>query len=201
MQQPDTDILFAQSVKRTSKERKLNQHAKAIWFTGLPCSGKTTLAIGLEKELFARGFHCQILDGDNVRIGVNSDLGFKNDDRFENIRRIAEISKLFLSCGIITINAFVSPTHKIRNQAREIIGDHDFIEIFLAPTLSSCEQRDVKGMYKKARAGQIPDFTGIDSPFEVPENPSLVIYTDTENIETSLNQLVNKILPIITLNH
>jgi adenylylsulfate kinase len=193
--------LFDKLVSREVKEHKLGQHARVIWFTGLPCSGKTTLALALEKELFSQGYLCQVLDGDNVRCGINNNLGFSNEDRLENIRRIAEISKLFLSAGVITINAFVSPTNEIRDLARGIIGDSDFIEIFLNPTLDSCEQRDVKGMYKKARAGQIADFTGVNAPFEIPEHPNLEIHTDTENIQTSLQQILDNILPIISLKN
>jgi len=193
--------LFEKLVSREVKEQKLGQHARVIWFTGLPCSGKTTLALGLEKELFSRGYLCQVLDGDNVRCGINNNLGFSNTDRLENIRRIAEISKLFLSAGVITINAFVSPTNEIRDLARGIIGDEDFIEIFLNPTLDACEHRDVKGMYKKARAGQIADFTGINAPFEIPGNPNMEIHTDTENVETSLHLILNNILPIISFNN
>ena len=192
--------LFEKLVSREVKEQKLGQHARVIWFTGLPCSGKTTLALGLEKELFSRGFICQVLDGDNVRCGINNNLGFSNADRLENIRRIAEISKLFLSAGVITINAFVSPTNEIRDLARGIIGDEDFIEIFLNPTLDSCEHRDVKGMYKKARAGQIADFTGVNAPFEIPDNPNLEIHTDTEAIEISLHHILDKILPVLTIS-
>jgi len=191
--------LFEKLVSREIKEQKLGQHARVIWFTGLPCSGKTTLALALEKELFSQGFLCQVLDGDNVRCGINNNLGFSNNDRMENIRRIAEVSKLFLSAGVITINAFVSPTNEIRDLARGIIGENDFIEIFLNPTLDSCELRDVKGMYKKARAGQINDFTGVDAPFEIPEHPNLEIHTDTENIQTSLQQILDNILPVISL--
>jgi adenylylsulfate kinase len=190
--------LFEKLVSRETKEQRLGQKARVIWFTGLPCSGKTTLALALEKELFARGYFCQILDGDNVRCGINNNLGFSNADRLENIRRIAEISKLFLSTGIITINAFVSPTNEIRDLARNIIGETDFIEVFLNPTVESCEKRDVKGMYRKARAGQITDFTGVNAPFEIPPRPAIVITTDTENIETSLKQLLDFILPLIT---
>ncbi len=192
--------LFEKLVSREVKEQKLSQHACVIWFTGLPCSGKTTLALALEKELFSRGYICQVLDGDNVRCGINNNLGFSNDDRLENIRRIAEISKLFVSAGIITINAFVSPTNEIRDLARGIIGDADFIEIFLNPSLDSCEHRDVKGMYKKARAGQIAEFTGVNAPFETPGHPQLEIHTDTENIETSLQQILDNIMPVISLN-
>lgn len=199
MEQGKVYPLFEKLVSREVKEQKLGQHAMVIWFTGLPCSGKTTLALALEKELFSKGYLCQVLDGDNVRCGINNNLGFSNADRLENIRRIAEISKLFLSAGVITINAFVSPTKEIRDLARGIIGDTDFIEIFLNPSLGVCELRDVKGMYKKARAGQIADFTGVNAPFEIPSNPQLEIHTDTENIETSLQQILDNILPIISL--
>ncbi|MEI8048163.1 MAG: adenylyl-sulfate kinase [Bacteroidota bacterium] len=199
MEQRNVIPLLEKLVSREAKELKLGQHAKVMWFTGLPCSGKTTLALAVEKELFARGFFCQVLDGDNVRIGINNNLGFSNADRLENIRRIAEISKLFLSAGVISICAFVSPTNQMRGLAREIIGENDFIEIFLNPTLASCEQRDVKGMYKKARAGQIAEFTGVNAPYEIPVNPNMKIRTDTENIETSLQQILDNILPIISL--
>ena len=198
MEQGKVYPLFDKLVSRETKEKKLLQHARVIWFTGLPCSGKTTLALALEKELFARGFLCQVLDGDNVRCGINNNLGFSNADRLENIRRIAEVSKLFLSAGVITINAFVSPTNEIRDLARGIIGTDDFIEIFLNPTLQSCEQRDVKGMYKKARAGQIPDFTGVNAPFEIPLDANLEIQTDMENIANSLQHILDSILPVIT---
>ena len=199
MGQRTNDVFSEKLVNRSAKELKLGQHARVIWFTGLPCSGKTTLALELEKELFKRGFLCQVLDGDNVRSGINSNLGFSNIDRLENIRRIAEVSKLFVSAGVITINAFVSPTNEIRNLAREIIGNDDFIEIFLNPSLAACEQRDVKGMYKQARAGQISDFTGVNSPFEIPAQPFLEIHTDIEDVETSVQKILDNILPVLLL--
>jgi adenylylsulfate kinase len=191
--------LFEKLVSRQEKERILNQHARVIWFTGLPCSGKTTLALGIEKALFQKGYLCQVLDGDNVRCGINNNLGFSNSDRLENIRRIAEVSKLFLSAGIITINAFVSPTHEIRDLARQIIGQDDFVEIFLNPSVEVCEKRDVKGMYLKARAGQIKDFTGVNAPFESPLHASLVVNTDKESIESSLTAILDHIIPLIEL--
>jgi len=197
--QRTNDVFSEKLVNRSAKELKLGQHARVIWFTGLPCSGKTTLALELEKELFHRGFICQVLDGDNVRSGINANLGFSNIDRLENIRRIAEVSKLFVSAGIITINAFVSPTNEIRNLAREIIGNDDFIEIFLNPSLAACEQRDVKGMYKQARAGEINDFTGVNAPFEIPSQPFLEIHTDTEDVETSVQKILDNILPVLLL--
>jgi adenylylsulfate kinase len=189
--------LFEKLVSRQEKESALKQHARVIWFTGLPCSGKTTLALGIEKELFNRGYFCQVLDGDNVRSGINNNLGFSNSDRLENIRRIAEVSKLFLSAGVITINAFVSPTQEIRSLAREIIGSDDFIEIFLNPSIEVCEKRDVKGMYRKARAGQILDFTGVNAPFEAPQHPNLVVNTDDESIKTSIVRILDFIIPVI----
>ena len=192
--------LFEKLVSRGEKEKFLRQHARVIWFTGLPCSGKTTLALGIEKELFNRGFLCQVLDGDNVRCGINSNLGFSNTDRLENIRRIAEVSKLFLSAGVITINAFVSPTFEIRELARNTIGKEDFIEIFLNPSVEVCELRDVKGMYKKARAGQIIDFTGVNAPFEEPAHPQLEVNTDRESIEASIKKILDYILPMIAIS-
>ena len=184
-------------ISRREKESRLGQRAKVIWFTGLPCSGKTTLALELERELFERGYLCQILDGDNVRKGINSNLAFSNEDRLENIRRISEISKLFVTAGVITINAFVSPTEEIRNMARQIIGEGDFIEIFLNPSAEVCEERDVKGMYKKARAGQISDFTGVNAPFEIPLHPDLIIFTDKETVQESISRIIESILPEI----
>jgi adenylylsulfate kinase len=191
--------LFEKLVSRQEKENALKQHARVIWFTGLPCSGKTTLALGMEKELFNRGYLCQVLDGDNVRCGINNNLGFSNTDRLENIRRIAEISKLFLSSGVITINAFVSPTHEIRDLARNIIGKDDFIEIFLNTSIEVCEKRDVKGMYKKARAGQILDFTGVNALFEKPQHPDMEVNTDAESIDKSLAMILDFIIPIIEI--
>ncbi|MBK7172007.1 MAG: adenylyl-sulfate kinase [Bacteroidales bacterium] len=187
-------------ISRLDKEKRLKQRSKVIWFTGLPCSGKTTLALGVEKQLFEQGYLCQVLDGDNVRKGINNNLGFSNDDRLENIRRIAEISKLFLSAGVITINAFVSPTEEIRELAKKIIGEADFIEIFLNPSIEVCERRDVKGMYKLARAGQISGFTGVDAPFEIPGLPDLVINTDQESIETSIHRILDFIIPGIKID-
>lgn len=168
-----------------------------IWFTGLSGSGKSTLAIALERELHARGYLCKILDGDNIRSGINNNLGFSESDRTENIRRIAEISKLFVDCGIITIAAFISPTNSIRRMAQEIIGEEDFLEIYVSTPLEECEKRDIKGLYKKARNGEIKEFTGISSPFEAPEHPFISIDTSKYNLEESVNILLNTILPKI----
>jgi len=191
--------VFDRIYDRKVKEEILRQSAKVIWFTGLSGSGKTTLASNLEKELFFRRFFCQVLDGDNIRSGINNNLGFSEDDRLENIRRIAEVSKLLINTGMIILCSFISPTHEIRNMARSIIGEEDFIEIFLNPPLEVCEQRDSKGLYKKARAGIIKDFTGISSPFEAPENPDLEIDTSTTSIKDSVDMIFNIIIDRITL--
>ena len=156
--------VFDSILGREAKETLLKQKAVVIWFTGLSGSGKTTIAIGLEKALNSKGVLTQILDGDNIRAGINNNLGFSNEDRKENIRRIAEVSKLFLNCGIVTINCFVSPTHEIRQQAKEIIGENEFLEIFINTPIEICEQRDVKGLYKKARAGEIKDLGKTTKP-------------------------------------
>jgi adenylylsulfate kinase len=161
--------VFDEILQREVKEKLLNQRGLAIWLTGLSGSGKTTIAIALEQLLNKKGFLTQVLDGDNVRTGINSNLGFSEEDRTENIRRIAEINKLFINCGIVTINCFVSPTKDIRAKAKEIIGADDFLEVFINTPIEICEQRDVKGLYAKARKGEIKNFTGIDAPFEVPK--------------------------------
>ncbi|MDE5421203.1 adenylyl-sulfate kinase [Ancylomarina sp. DW003] len=189
--------VFDRIIGRDEKEQFLNQKACVVWMTGLSGSGKTTIAIGLEKELQKRGFLTQILDGDNIRTGINKNLGFSEEDRTENIRRIAEVSKLFVNCGIITINCFVSPTLEIRKQAKDIIGE-DFREIYVNASYEECEKRDVKGLYKKARNGEIKNFTGLDAPFEAPEDAFLEIKTAEMSIEESVNCLVNSILSDIT---
>ncbi|RXQ96181.1 adenylyl-sulfate kinase [Ancylomarina salipaludis] len=190
--------VFDRIIGRDEKEQFLNQRARVIWMTGLSGSGKTTIAIGLEKELQKRGFLTQILDGDNIRTGINKNLGFSDEDRTENIRRIAEVSKLFVNCGIITINCFVSPTLAIREQAKEIIGDDDFREVYVNASYEECEKRDVKGLYKKARNGEIKNFTGLDAPFEAPENAFLEIKTADLSIEESVRCLVDAILSDIS---
>jgi len=191
--------VFDRIYDRKVKEEILRQSAKVIWFTGLSGSGKTTLAANLEKELFFRRFFCQVLDGDNIRMGINNNLGFSEEDRQENIRRIAEVSKLLINTGMITICSFISPTHEIRQMAKDIIGEKDFIEIFLNPPLEVCEQRDTKGLYQKARAGIIKDFTGISSPFEAPENPDLEIDTSVVSIKESVDLIFSTIIDRITL--
>jgi adenylylsulfate kinase len=189
--------VFDSILGRTAKESLLKQKAKVIWFTGLSGSGKTTIAIGLEKALNSKGILTQMLDGDNIRAGINNNLGFSNEDRKENIRRIAEVSKLFLNCGVVTINCFVSPTNEIRQQAKTIIGEKDFLEVFINTPLEICEQRDVKGLYKKARAGEIKDFTGINAPFEAPTQPFLDVKTQDKTIEQSVDEILSKVLPLI----
>jgi len=190
--------IFYKIARRAEKEQFLNQKSKVIWMTGLSGSGKTTIAIALEKELLQRGFFTQVLDGDNIRVGINNNLGFSEEDRTENIRRIAEVSKLFLNCGVITINCFVSPTKAIRENAKKIIGAPDFIEVFIDTPIEICEQRDVKGLYKKARAGEIKDFTGINAPFEAPTNAKVVIKTKNKTVTQSVDDLLLVVLPLIT---
>ena len=188
-----TDIYLT----RADKENYLNQHAKVIWITGLSGSGKSTLASGLEKALAEKGYFTQVLDGDNIRSGINNNLGFTDEDRTENIRRISEINKLFLNCGIITINAFISPTNNIRHMAKEIIGNDDFIEVFVDAPVEVCIERDPKGLYKKALSGEIKNFTGISSPFDRPDNADLTINTSelsiNEGIQKALEYIINKV--------
>ncbi|PCJ80136.1 MAG: adenylyl-sulfate kinase [Flavobacteriales bacterium] len=192
--------VFDEILQREDKEKLLEQRAKVIWMTGLSGSGKTTVAKGLEKELHEKGFLTQLLDGDNVRTGINNNLGFSEEDRSENIRRIAEIAKLFLNCGIITICCFVSPTIEIRKMAKEIIGELNFLEVFVNTPLEICEQRDTKGLYAKARNGEIKDFTGISAPFEEPKSPDFELNTN-EAEEESVNSLLEFILPKIKLEN
>jgi adenylylsulfate kinase len=191
--------VFDRIYDRKVKEEILRQSAKVIWFTGLSGSGKTTLAANLEKELFFRRFFCQVLDGDNIRTGINNNLGFSAEDRMENIRRIAEVSRLLVNAGLITICSFISPTHEIRELARNIIGENDFIEIYLNPPLEVCEKRDTKGLYQKARAGIIKDFTGVSAPFEAPQSPDLEIDTSQLSIKESVDLIFNTIIDRITL--
>ncbi len=181
-------------LSREDKEQLLGQHGVMLWFTGLSGSGKSTIAIALERELQKRGRLCRILDGDNIRTGINAGLGFSEEDRRENIRRIAEVGKLFVDTGIITIAAFVSPTNDLRDLARGIIGADDFKEIFVSTPIEECERRDVKGLYAKARRGEIKDFTGISAPFEGPEHPALDIDTTHVEVEEAVERIL-KILP------
>lgn len=181
------------TLDRAERERLLNQKGKVLWFTGLSGSGKSTVAIALEKELYARGFHCYLLDGDNIRTGLCNNLAFSEEDRIENIRRISEVSKLMVDAGVICINAFVSPTIKIRQSAKEIIGDDDFVEIYVNTPLEVCEARDVKGLYKKARAGEIKNFTGIDAPYEAPINADIEIKTVEQSVAEACKLIINQL--------
>ena len=191
--------IFDRMLQREDREKLLKQRGVVLWFTGLSGSGKSTLAIALERELHNQGFVCRLLDGDNIRTGINNNLGFSEEDRKENIRRIAEVAKLFADSGIITIASFISPTNEVRKMAGEIIGKEDFLEVFISTPLEVCEQRDVKGLYKKARAGVIKDFTGISAPFEAPENPFAAIDTSKHSIEECIEILKEKISNRIAL--
>ena len=189
--------IFDRMLSRQDKEELLKQHSVMIWFTGLSGSGKSTIAIALERELHKRGLICRILDGDNIRSGINNNLGFTEADRIENIRRIAEVSKLFVDTGIITIAAFISPSNDIREMAANIIGKDDFLEVYVSTPIEECERRDVKGLYAKARRGEIKNFTGISAPFEAPAHPALTLDTSALSLEESVNKLLELILPRI----
>jgi adenylylsulfate kinase len=186
-------------VSKDQREKLLNQKTKLIWFTGLSGSGKSTLAVQLEAQLFERGFKTYLLDGDNIRSGLNKDLSFSEEARIENIRRIGEVSKLMLDSGIIVLSAFISPFNADREHVKQIVGADNYIEIFVDTPIEICEQRDVKGLYKKARAGEIKNFTGIDSPYERPKKSDVVVHTDRMSVNDSLDLLLNFVLPGITL--
>jgi len=190
--------VFDRIVSRAEKETRLKQKAKVIWFTGLSGSGKTTLASALERNLFERGCLTQVLDGDNIRTGINNNLGFSPADRMENIRRIAEIAKLLINSGVICICAFVSPTRDVRNIVRTIVGEDDFLEIFVSTPIEVCESRDVKGLYQKARAGEIKEFTGISAPFDIPQKAVLSIDTSDKTVDECVEILLNRLLPEIS---
>lgn len=177
-------------LSRSDKEALLGQKGVMLWFTGLSGSGKSTVAIALERELQKRGLLCRILDGDNIRSGINKGLGFTAEDRRENIRRIAEVAKLFVDTGIITIAAFISPSNELRRMASDIIGAEDFKEVYISTPLEVCEARDVKGLYAKARRGEIKNFTGISAPFEAPEHPALSIDTSKVSLEDGVKQIL-----------
>lgn len=185
--------IFDKMLSRKDKEQLLRQQGIMIWMTGLSGSGKSTVAIGVERELHRRGILCRILDGDNIRAGINSNLGFSEEDRRENIRRIAEIGKLFVDTGIVTIACFVSPTNELRQMARNIIGSSDFREVYISTPLAECERRDVKGLYARARRGEVKDFTGISAPFEVPEHPDLSLDTSRMTLEEEVTAVVELI--------
>lgn len=186
--------IFDKILKKEDKEALLNQKSIVIWMVGLSGSGKSTLAKVLESELHHLGFLTQLLDGDNLRSGINNNLTFSNQDRVENIRRAAEVARLFVQCGVVTICSFISPTKEIRQLAKSIIGDDLYFEVYVNAPLAICEQRDVKGLYQKARAGEIKSFTGIDSPFEEPQMPNLELRTDQFTLEMCKDYLIEAIL-------
>ena len=187
-----SNITYHQATVTKQRRNKLNNHKSVVlWFTGLSGSGKSTLAHALEEKLFNMDFRTFVLDGDNVRHGLNSNLDFSETDRSENIRRISEVSKLMLEAGLIVMTAFISPFRKDRNEARALITNDNFIEIYCKASLETCEKRDVKGLYKRARAGEIKNYTGIDSPYEAPVNPELIINTDQETLDYSVSKILS----------
>lgn len=185
---------------RNQRQKLMNQKSILVWFTGLSGSGKSTVANALESKLHALNFKTYTLDGDNIRGGLNKNLTFSDEDRSENIRRIAEVSKLFLDAGTIVIACFVSPFEKDRELVREIVGSENYVEVFVDTPIEECEKRDIKGLYKKARLGEIKDFTGISSPYEAPKNPDILIDTSKLSIEKSVNLIFEKINDKIKLN-
>lgn len=191
--------IFDRLLQRSDREKRLGQKAKVLWLTGLSGSGKSTIAEALERKLYNEGYFPQVLDGDNIRTGINANLSFSMEDRIENLRRISEVAKLYLNSGVIVISSFISPTQEARDSAKAIIGEDDFLEIFINTPLEVCEARDVKGLYKKARAGEIKNFTGIDSPYEVPTNPALDLKTENQTVEESVNEIFEFIYPLISI--
>lgn len=190
--------IFDTILSREDKETLLKQKSLVIWMTGLSGSGKSTLARALEKSLHAKGHLTKLLDGDNLRSGVNGNLGFSAEDRMENIRRSAEVSKLFMQCGVVTICSLISPTNDIRDLARSIIGPENFFEVFVNCPFEVCAERDVKGLYKKALNGEIKNFTGLDAPFDHPKSPALELKTDQQSLEECQTILVNAVLTQIS---
>ncbi|MDD7098360.1 MAG: adenylyl-sulfate kinase [Bacteroidaceae bacterium] len=186
--------IYDRMMTRQDKESLLGQRGIMIWFTGLSGSGKSTVAMGVERELHAQGILCRILDGDNVRAGINNNLGFSAEDRIENIRRIAEIGKLFVQTGVVTLACFVSPTNDIRQMARDIVGKEDFLEVYISTPIEECERRDVKGLYARARKGEVKNFTGISAPFEAPVSPDIAIDTSKIPLEESVRTLTELII-------
>lgn len=184
-------------LQKADKEKLLKQRGIVLWMTGLSGSGKSTLARALENDLFEKGFFTKLLDGDNLRTGINNNLGFTEADRLENIRRAAEVAKLFLENGEVVICSFVSPTVEIRSLAKSIIGEQDYYEVYVNASFEECAKRDVKGLYKKALNGEIKNFTGLDAPFDEPQNPFLEIKTAEEDFEISRQKLLNKVLEVI----
>lgn len=189
--------IFSKMQSRQEKEAFLGQKGMTLWFTGLSGSGKSTVAVAMEKALAGKGIFCRIIDGDNVRCGLNAGLGFSPEDRKENIRRVAEVCKLFTQTGIVTLATFISPTRELRGMAKEIIGEDDFIEVYVSTPIEECERRDVKGLYAKARRGEIKEFTGVSAPFEAPLSPDIEIDTSALDIEESVEKIVSAVMPKI----
>lgn len=179
---------------RALREEQLGQRGHVFWLYGLSGSGKSTMAIALERQLHEQGIHCQLLDGDNIRSGLNADLGFTDDDRKENIRRIAEVAKLFANAGIVTLTAFICPKEELRAMAREVVGEEDFTDIYVKASYETCQARDPKGLYQKVNAGKVKHFTGKDSGFEEPVSPDVLIDTEELTLEQSLEEL----LPLVS---
>lgn len=190
----DNIVWHHQKVTRADRASIKNQSPCLLWFTGLSGSGKSTIANALDIALFERGYHTFLLDGDNVRHGLNKDLGFSDEDRVENIRRIGEVSKLFTDSGVIVLSAFISPFTSDRRLVRNLFPAGEFIEVFMDTPLETCEERDPKGLYEKARAGKIKDFTGIDSPYEAPERPEVRLDTSQMSVDDCVNRLINYLL-------
>lgn len=188
---------FDRLLPREWKEKRLGQKGHVFWLYGLSGSGKSTLALALEKELFAAGYFCQILDGDNVRTGLNRNLGFSDEDRLENIRRVAEVAKLFAQSGIVVLCSFITPKQALRDMAREIIGERDFTDVYVKADYETCARRDPKGLYAKVQAGQVKQFTGKDSGFEEPQKPDLLIDTEIASQEECLDLLKKRVLQVI----
>jgi adenylylsulfate kinase len=190
--------IFDRLLQKETKETLLKQRGAVIWLIGLSGSGKSTIAEHLEAKLYDKGLLTQVLDGDNIRSGLNNNLSFSDTDRLENIRRISEVAKLFANCGVVTLASFITPTEAIRQMAKEIIGEDKYIEVYVSTSLEACEDRDVKGLYDKARQGIIKNFTGIDSVFEIPQNPAIIIPTEGFAVEESVQKLYDFIIEKIS---
>lgn len=190
MSQSTNIVWHDSSVSKEERSRLKKQKSVILWFTGLSGAGKSTISAAVEKELFTRGHHTYRLDGDNIRHGLNANLGFSQEDRTENIRRIGEVAKLMVDAGIITLTAFISPYREDRELVRELVEENEWIEIYVKASLDVCESRDVKGLYKKARAGEIKNFTGIDSPYEEPVNPDITIEVDQATVDESVQIVI-----------
>ncbi|GGJ55971.1 adenylyl-sulfate kinase [Virgibacillus salexigens] len=196
-----TNISWHDSIITKTERQTKNKHKSAIlWFTGLSGSGKSTITVELERKLYQLGIYTYRLDGDNIRHGLNKNLGFSPEDRTENIRRIGEVAKLFVNAGVLTLTAFISPYREDRNQVRALVAEREFIEVYVRCSLEACEHRDPKGLYQKARSGEITGFTGIDAPYEEPINPELTIDTEEQSLDEAVQQVINYLLENEYLN-